>query len=348
MEVLQILPDDKKAIASETNVHKYYTKLVYERFTSPTGQRRVNDWTINIEVNPIDNDGNFSNETYTTLVRLTADKLLEYGLDVDTGLFRHADFTTKDCPKLFTNPNEVWKTYMDENGRTMGIVMKKMVLPLLIILNIFFACCSCTNTDLQKKINQLEYELEKSVTKHDEINAEKIELDETYNELYEKLSVAEAMENAIHGRYEICVYNIRDNTFDFSIDIDPYDCYNIITIVGYDFEDPIVKGDVKVLDHRENNGAVIKVKIVGNLFNFRISRLGWDTVKLDYYEKKVICQYDKLTNTDILFSSILSEGVAGEAISWEDKNGSKHIYYLSDAGFDSGFKYPGGIVIFNK
>lgn len=49
-----------------------------------------------------------------------------------------------------------------------------------------------------------------------------------------------------------------------------------------------------------------------------------------------------------MFTSILAEGMASEVISWEDNLGKKHIYYLSDTGFDSGLKYPGGMVIFRK
>ncbi len=121
-EVLRTVPEDKTAFTSGTRDSKYYTKLVHDNFVSESGYRRVNDWTISIETNPIDKHGNFSNETYTTLVRLTADKLDEYNLDIDKGLYRHHDFTTKDCPKIFVNKDESWKKHIDPStGKEMGV-----------------------------------------------------------------------------------------------------------------------------------------------------------------------------------------------------------------------------------
>ncbi|TYQ18398.1 UNVERIFIED_CONTAM: dockerin type I repeat protein [Acetivibrio alkalicellulosi] len=120
--ILKIVPDD---MAAYTSGGSYYTRMVLERFTS-NGKienigNRVHDRTLNIEVVPIDTNGNFGSQTYTALVRFTADKLKEHGLNVETGLLRHHDFTTKDCPKIFINEDEAWKSYIDSNsGVRMG------------------------------------------------------------------------------------------------------------------------------------------------------------------------------------------------------------------------------------
>jgi hypothetical protein len=173
------------------------------------------------------------------------------------------------------------------------------------------------------------------------LSADNIELKAEYKQIQEELSAAndkvnqmeKVIEKEVNNRREICIYNVQNNILDYSIDIDPYNCYNMITIIGYDIEEPIERGDVQVLDHRENNDAIIKIKIVGSLFNLKISKLGWDSKNEDYYEEKVICQYDELNNKDILFNSVLSEGLAGEMISWEDKDGNKYTYYISDCLF---------------
>ena len=86
--------------------------IFYLLFSSNFYATLVNDWTISIEVEPIDAKGNFSTKTYTTLVRLVANKLKQYQLDVQNDLLRHYDFAKKDCPKLFygeNNPN--WEKF---------------------------------------------------------------------------------------------------------------------------------------------------------------------------------------------------------------------------------------------
>lgn len=117
-EVMRVAPDDKTTYANGgTYLGKpSYTELVYERFVSSDGYRRHNDFAISIETNPIDNDGNFSNEAYTALVRLTADLMLANNLNTADGLYRHHDFTSKDCPKLFVNPGESHQYYYNEDG----------------------------------------------------------------------------------------------------------------------------------------------------------------------------------------------------------------------------------------
>jgi N-acetyl-anhydromuramyl-L-alanine amidase AmpD len=122
-EVLRVVPDDKTAYANGgTYLGKpTYTDLVYEQFVSENGYLRHNDFTLSIETNPIDSDGNFSNETYTALVRLTADLLIANNLTTTDGLYQHHDFTTKDCPKIFVNEGESYRYYINDEGQTRAV-----------------------------------------------------------------------------------------------------------------------------------------------------------------------------------------------------------------------------------
>jgi N-acetyl-anhydromuramyl-L-alanine amidase AmpD len=116
-EVLLVVPEEETAFANgwDKNHPENITELCKKRFfitRNGKEERNHNDWTISIEVEPIDAKGNFSTKTYTTLVRLVANKLKQYQLDVQNDLLRHYDFAKKDCPKLFygeNNPN--WEKF---------------------------------------------------------------------------------------------------------------------------------------------------------------------------------------------------------------------------------------------
>lgn len=80
----------------------------------------ANYFCMGIESCHLDEAGNYNNKTYTTLVRLTADLLNKYNLPTETGLLRHNDISTKNCPRLFVNsdnwewctePNEFWEQF---------------------------------------------------------------------------------------------------------------------------------------------------------------------------------------------------------------------------------------------
>lgn len=115
-EVIQCVPDEQAAFHSGGD---FYTALANEYYME-NGVRKHNDWTLGIETCHIDANGNYTQETYTTMVRLTADLLEEYNLDVETGLLRHYDFTYKDCPKLFEGENnQAWDTFKSDVRKAM-------------------------------------------------------------------------------------------------------------------------------------------------------------------------------------------------------------------------------------
>ena len=66
-----------------------------------------NDDTISIEVCHPDETGEFSEETYRTVVKLTADLLKDYGLNADD-VIRHYDVSGKNCPKYYVEHEDAW------------------------------------------------------------------------------------------------------------------------------------------------------------------------------------------------------------------------------------------------
>jgi N-acetylmuramoyl-L-alanine amidase len=73
---------------------------------------RNND-TISIESCHPDETGEFSTETYSSLVSLTAALCIEYGLD-EKDIIRHYDVSGKLCPLYFVQDEEAWKTFKED------------------------------------------------------------------------------------------------------------------------------------------------------------------------------------------------------------------------------------------
>lgn len=69
--------------------------------------------TISIECCHEDNSGKFNEETYDSLVRLTAWLCGKYNLKQD-GIIRHYDVTGKDCPRYFVKHEKKWAAFKEE------------------------------------------------------------------------------------------------------------------------------------------------------------------------------------------------------------------------------------------
>ena len=69
--------------------------------------------TISIECCHPGEDGQFTQETYDSLVRLTAYLADYYGLDRDD-IIRHYDVTGKLCPLYFVEHEDAWEDFKDE------------------------------------------------------------------------------------------------------------------------------------------------------------------------------------------------------------------------------------------
>lgn len=66
--------------------------------------------TVAIECCHPDETGEFTEETYTSLVQLTAYLCAKYELDEDD-VIRHYDVTGKNCPKFFVENEDAWEEF---------------------------------------------------------------------------------------------------------------------------------------------------------------------------------------------------------------------------------------------
>jgi N-acetylmuramoyl-L-alanine amidase CwlA len=87
-EIIECVPVDEVAFCSNT---------------------RNND-TISIECCHPDETGKFNDDTYDSLVKLTAWLCNELGLD-SSDLLRHYDITKKECPKYFVDHEDAWEDF---------------------------------------------------------------------------------------------------------------------------------------------------------------------------------------------------------------------------------------------
>ena len=72
-----------------------------------------NDDTISIECCHVKKNGKFTDETYNSLVRLTAWLCGEYGVS-EKGIIRHYDVTGKLCPKYYVKHEDKWSQFKED------------------------------------------------------------------------------------------------------------------------------------------------------------------------------------------------------------------------------------------
>ena len=109
-EVIQCIPDDEVAYHVGTSLIDPKSKKVY---TDEAGARfghfcdhpnnSPNNCTIGIELCPIDNKGNFTEETLKSAAELCADICKRHGLSARDITTHHDVVGWKDCPRLWTN-----------------------------------------------------------------------------------------------------------------------------------------------------------------------------------------------------------------------------------------------------
>lgn len=86
---------------------------VYER--SAASNNRNKD-TISIETCHPDESGKFSDNTYNSLVKLTAYLCYEFDLS-ENDVIRHYDITGKVCPKYYVENEDEWKNFKSQVGK---------------------------------------------------------------------------------------------------------------------------------------------------------------------------------------------------------------------------------------
>ena len=110
--VYQWIPEDEVAYAVGSSIPdpqsgKVYTDTARSIFGSYASPSSSPNWvSISVELTSVDNEGRFSDETYSAAVELFADLARRYSLDPMTRILRHYDVVGwKDCPRYFVrNP----------------------------------------------------------------------------------------------------------------------------------------------------------------------------------------------------------------------------------------------------
>ncbi|MCT4612095.1 MAG: hypothetical protein N4A47_01845 [Clostridia bacterium] len=126
------------------------------------------------------------------------------------------------------------------------------------------------------------------------------------------------------------------------IESEKEDDYQTLTLVGYNTE--FYDDQYKVVDYSGEKPANVKLRVFGTLYNLRLSNIKWDenykTFK-EFEEADNIFKIEEVTNTDVVFNSILAEGIPNEAIIWEDEDGNEFRYLL---GYD-GYGFANEVII---
>ena len=69
--------------------------------------------TVSIECCHLDETGEFTDETYNSLVQLCAWLCMKFQLDVED-VIRHYDVTGKICPKYFVENEDAWSNFKED------------------------------------------------------------------------------------------------------------------------------------------------------------------------------------------------------------------------------------------
>ena len=80
--------------------------------------------TVSIECCHPDDSGKFTDETYRSLVQLTAWLCVKFGL-TEEDVIRHYDVTGKNCPKYFVEHEDAWDEFRQNVGRAIERSMEE-------------------------------------------------------------------------------------------------------------------------------------------------------------------------------------------------------------------------------
>lgn len=86
---------------------------------------RNND-TVSIECCHPDETGEFKEETYSSMVVLTAALCVEFGLEEEE-IIRHYDITGKMCPLYFVEHEDAWNTFRSDVMEEVAIIQENQV-----------------------------------------------------------------------------------------------------------------------------------------------------------------------------------------------------------------------------
>lgn len=181
----------------------------------------------------------------------------------------------------------------------------------------------------ESQIIELEKELnETSKTNKDDMiqYSSKIEeLENSISELEESLYTAKERAYGKSGYNMITGYS--DGRIGMGYNPEYIELYSNLMIIGYG-EFDLIKHEI--VDLSGGNEASMKIDISGELYNFRLGYIEWDSEYKEFTMTEVVFSMDMISNTSVLFNSVLAEGIPGEAFMWTDETGKEFSYLIGD------------------
>lgn len=108
--------------------------------------------------------------------------------------------------------------------------------------------------------------------------------------------------------------------------------YQALTIIGYNLD--LYDQKKEIIDCTKNSQvANMKFDVYGSLYNFKIATITWDKEYKNYIEDEIICEYEEVRNKEVVFNSVLAEGIPNEVLTWTDDKGIAHEYLLGYDGY---------------
>lgn len=194
--------------------------------------------------------------------------------------------------------------------------------------------------ELQMTIERVTYEYEDNLNTKEtqmlKLETEIVDAKKTFDEhekeyssriveLEEELALVHKREDISSGYNMVTGYH--NGRIGMGYNPDYISLYSNLMIVGYgEFE----LDKHKVLDLSEENTATLMIDIAGELYDFRLGYIEWDSEYKEFTMSELVYGTDKISNTSLLFNSGLAEGIPGEAILWTDETGKEFSYLIGD------------------
>lgn len=231
--------------------------------------------------------------------------------------------------------------------------MKKLLMCMLMVSLVLVGCSSENEkltlelenknfeiTTLKNRVNELQQdsdELKKTLeAKQQELLDDIESLKEENEVLKSKVTALESSVAIEQYRDNMFVYAYNEGVIGMGFNENKLNTYQNMKIVGY--------GDVHsskhdLIDLSGDDTATLSIEVSGTLYNLRIEYIVWNYEFSDYTVSSEVCHYETITDTDILFDSMLAEGLPGELLTWEDEQGKKFYFLIGDTGMSDNI-YP--------
>jgi len=224
-------------------------------------------------------------------------------------------------------------------------------LALVIMIAVLITGCTSNNSEIESmenEIKDLKYDLkdafEKIISQEDEL-AMKDQLLQDAAMVEDKLSFANEQvlelekkiidkETEFHqrladanSRIDEFLLDMQDGRIASAIRDNVHGTYQMMTIIGYG---DISKEEKNVLNISSGENASLTIAITGKLYNLKVEYIIWNEDADAYEVDRVVCEFPEISNTDVLFASVLAEGLPSELLTWEDAEGKKFYYLIGD------------------